>query len=151
MKPVVLGGVTAGAFYILDSFAVAVLAGSGPVRTLQAIASGVLGPAAYKGGAAAAALGLGLNFFISTSLALTYFLASRRFTVLVQRPMLSGAAFGLTVWAIMHFVILPFTFGRPYHAPRMALLINQLGIHALGVGLPIAMFVTRSARVTSPR
>jgi hypothetical protein len=142
----ILGGLAAGVLDILDAFAVAVLNGRTPARVLQTIASGVLGRDAYQGGAPAAALGLGLHFLIATGAATAYFLASRRLPVLVRRPVWCGLAFGLAVWAFMYYVVLPITFSRPNTIPAWPLLINQLGIHALGVGLPIALFASRSAR-----
>jgi hypothetical protein len=143
---VVLGGLTAGFLDLLDAFMVAILNGSTPVRVLHAIASGVLGREAYQGGAPAAALGLGLHFVIASAAATVYFLASRRLTVLLRRPVVCGLAFGLAVWAFMYYGVLPITFNRPNAIPAWPMLVNQLGIHALGVGLPIALFAARSAR-----
>jgi uncharacterized membrane protein YagU involved in acid resistance len=146
---IVLGGVTAGALDILDAFVVTMINGRPPARVLQAIASGVLGPSAYQRGAPAAALGLGLHFLIALGAATTYFLASRKLPILVRRPVWCGLAFGLAVWVFMYYVVLPATFGRPNTLPAWPLLINQLGIHALGVGLPIAWFTSWSARRTA--
>jgi hypothetical protein len=143
---VVLGGLSAGVLDILDAFAVALLSGGAPVRVLHTIASGVLGRSAYEGGAPAAALGLGLHFLIAMSAAAVYFLASRRLPVLLRRPVLCGLTFGLAVWIVMYYVVLPITFDRPNTIPAWPRLINQLGIHAIGVGLPIAWFASRSAR-----
>src|SRR5687767_2250647 len=94
---VVLGGLTAGVLDILDAFAVATLNGGSPIRVLQAIASGIFGRAAYEGGMPAAALGLGLHFVIAIGAAATFFLATRRWPILLQRPVLSGLTFGLAV------------------------------------------------------
>jgi 4-amino-4-deoxy-L-arabinose transferase-like glycosyltransferase len=143
---VVLGGLTAGFLDLLDAFMLAILNGVAPVRVLHAIASGVLGREAYQGGAPAAALGLGLHFVIASAAATAYFLASRKLTVLLRRPVVCGLAFGLAVWAFMYYVVLPITFNRPNAIPAWPMLVNQLGIHALGVGLPIALFAARSAR-----
>lgn len=143
---IVLGGLTAGTLDILDAFVVTMLNGRSPARVLQAIASGVLGRSAYDGGAAAAALGLGLHFLIATGAATVYFLASRKFSILVRRPVWCGLAFGLGVWVFMYYVVLPVTFHRPNTIPALPMLLNQLGIHAFGVGLPIAWFTSRSTR-----
>jgi 4-amino-4-deoxy-L-arabinose transferase-like glycosyltransferase len=148
---VVLGGLTAGVLDISDAFVVAVLNGGTPVRVLHAIASGVLGRSAYQGGAPAAALGLGLHFLIAMGAATTYFVASRRLPVLLRRPLWCGLAFGLVVWAFMYYVVLPITFSRPNRIPAWPLLINQLGIHAMGVGLPIALINSRAGTRSGPR
>ena len=143
---IVLGGLVAGLLDILDAIVGTRIGGGSPVRMLQAIASGVLGRSAYEGGAATAALGLGLHFFIACVAATTYFLASRRLTWLLRHPLVCGPLFGLAVWAFMQHVVLPLTFGRPSPTPALPHLVNQLAIHALGVGLPIALFASRSAR-----
>ena len=151
MKPraldtIVFGGLTAGALDILDAFGVSLINGNAPVRVLHAIASGVLGRSAYQGGARAAALGLALHFLIAFGAATVYFLASLRLPIVVRRPVVCGVLFGLMVWAFMYYGVLPITFGRPNTLPAWPQLVNQLGIHALGVGLPIAWFASRSAR-----
>lgn len=143
---IVLGGLTAGVLDILDAFAMAIANGGAATRVLQTIASGVLGRAAYDGGAATAALGLVLHFVIAAGAATTFFVASRVWPGLLRRPVVSGVIFGLAAWAVMYYVVLPITFGRPNTLPAWPQLANQLGIHALGVGLPIAWFARRSAQ-----
>lgn len=103
------------------------------------------GPDAYTGGAATATLGLALHFFIACGAAATYFVASRALPSLLRHPLLYGPLFGLAVWAFMQQVVLPATFGRPSPIPPLPQLANQLAIHALGVGLPIALFASRSS------
>ena len=100
---------------------------------LLTIASGALGRAAYDGGAPAASLGLALHFFIATSAAFVYWLASLKLPFLLRRPVMCGVLFGLAVWAVMYQVVLPITFSRPYALPALTNLLNQLGIHAFGV------------------
>jgi hypothetical protein len=143
---VVLGGLTAGVLDIADAFVVTTLSGGTPIRVLHSIASGVLGRAAYEGGIPAAALGLFLHFFIALSAATVFYVASLKMPWLLRRPVVAGVAFGLCVWAVMYHIVLPITFGRPYATPALPQLLNQLGIHGLGVGLPIALFAARSAR-----
>jgi hypothetical protein len=144
---VVLGGFTAGVLDILDALVLTVLSGGRPARMLQGIASGLLGARAFEGGMLIAALGLGLHFLIALGAATVYFLASTKLPVLVRRPVICGIAFGLCVWAFMQYVVLPLSLVRRSGAtPPLPLLMNQLVIHALGVGLPIALFASRSAQ-----
>jgi hypothetical protein len=146
LDTVVFGGLTAGVLDILDAFVMTSLNGGTPTRVLQAIASGVLGRAAYDGGMSTAALGLTLHFVIALGAAATFLLATRAMPALLRRPLPVGLAFGLCVWGFMYFIVLPATFGRPYVTPALPQFLNQLGIHAIGVGLPIAWFASRSAR-----
>lgn len=143
---IVLGGLTAGVLDILDAFVMTAVNGGAPARMLQSIASGVLGRAAYDGGLPAAALGLTLHFVIALGAATTFLLATRVLPGLLRRPVPVGLAFGLCVWAFMYLIVLPATFGRAFAVPALSQLLNQLGIHAFGVGLPIAWFASRSAR-----
>jgi hypothetical protein len=146
---IVFGGLTAGTLDIADAFVVAWLNGGTAVRVLHAIASGVVGRAASDGGARTAALGLFLHFFIAISAATAFYLGSLKLPFLLRRPLLWGPVFGLGVWAVMYQIVLPMTFGRPFTMPPLPNLLNQLGIHALGVGLPIALWASRSARRTT--
>lgn len=142
---VVLGGVTAGVLDILDAFIVATINGGSPIRVLHAIASGIFGRLAYDGGVAVAALGLALHFAIALGAATTFFLATRKLTILLRHPVLSGLTFGLGVWVFMHYIVLPITFWRLPTLGAWPQLTNQVAIHMLGVGLPIALFASRSA------
>jgi len=143
---IVLGGFTAGVLDIADAFIVTTINGGTPMPVLQTIASGVLGREAYQGGAPVAALGLALHFVIAGSAASVFLLISRLFPAVLRHPVVSGVAFGLGVWAFMYYAVLPITFHRPNVLPAWPMLLNQLGIHALGVGLPIALWAWRSAR-----
>jgi len=146
LESIGLGGLAAGVLDISDAIVLTLMNGGAPSRMLQGIASGLLGRAAYEGGLATAALGLGIHFFIATSAATVYFLASRRLPLLLQKPLIGGVIFGLMWWALMYQIVLPITFGRTYTIPALPQLLNQLGIHILGVGLPIAFIAARSAR-----
>lgn len=143
---IAIGGLLAGLLDLADAFIVTTINGGTPTRVLQAIASGVLGREAYQGGAAVAMLGLALHFTIALGAASAFLVISRLFPVVLRFAVWSGIVFGLAVWAFMYYTVLPITFSRPYVIPAWPLLLNQLAIHALGVGLPIALTARRSAR-----
>ena len=81
--------------------------GVAPTRVLQSVARGVLGPASFDGGAPTALLGGVLHYVIASSMAVTYFLVSRRYEALTRRPVACGLAYGLLLYVIMNFVVLP--------------------------------------------
>ena len=58
------------------------------------MASGLLGPKTFQGGAKTAALGLFLHFLIAFSWAASYYVASRRISFLTERPMIAGLFYG---------------------------------------------------------
>lgn len=99
-----LGGLVAGA---LDIFNAAYIYSTQPAVILRAIASGVLGSESFEGGTMSAALGLGLQWFISVCSALVYIAAGRRIPILLREPLLFGPIFGAGVFCMMHFLIVP--------------------------------------------
>ena len=136
------GGLIAGVLDIADALIFHGLRGVAPSRVLQAIASGLLGRDAFGGGPATAALGLGLHFFIALTAASVYVLASLRMPLLLRRPVRCGAAYGLVVYAVMQWVVLPLSAFRP-GPPVLAGIdwgrVNLLLAHVFCVGLPIAL------------
>ena len=138
--PVLVGGVLVGVLDILAAFALRAAYGGSPIGVLQGIAGGLLGPSAFAGGTATAALGLVLHFLIAFGAAAVYYAASRRLRVLVRRPVLSGLAYGVVVHAVMSQVVLPLSRlelrAVPWHYTATMVLI-----HMLFVGLPIALAI----------
>jgi hypothetical protein len=116
-----------------------------PVRILQSVATGLLGRAAFEGGAATAVLGLGLHFFIATGAAAVYYLASRRIALLREQPLLAGPLYGVAVYLFMNRVVLPLSAARP-----QPLTLKMAAIHIFCVGLPIALAVGRFGPLPVP-
>jgi uncharacterized membrane protein YagU involved in acid resistance len=142
LAPIALGGVLAGVLDILAAFAMSWPRVT-PARVLQSIASGLLGRAAYQGGARTAALGLLLHFVIAFGAAAVYYAASRRLPLLRRRPVACGLAYGVAVYLVMNLVVLPLSqigFRLPPW-PTIALLVV---IHMICVGLPIALAAARA-------
>jgi hypothetical protein len=116
----------------------------GSLKILQSIASGVLGPAAYDGGAATAALGLALHFLIAFCMALAYVLAAKRLPVLTTRWLIMGSLYGFVLFAVMNFVVVPLSaIGWRPMKPMGA--FRALLPHILFVGPVIAWFAAKRA------
>jgi hypothetical protein len=94
---VLAAGLTAGALDITAACAFYAFRGVSPVRILQSVAAGLLGKAAFEGGAPTAVLGICLHFSIALVVAAVFYLASRRLSVLVRGPVPSGASYGVAV------------------------------------------------------
>lgn len=116
------------------------------IRIPQSVASGLLGPAAFEGGLATAALGLLLHFTIAYSWTLLYFALSRRWAPLRRLitthagRVKAGLLFGLVVWFAMNIIVVPLSRANP--APLFSLnFFLQLVWHPIGIGLPIALIV----------
>ena len=142
-RAVVWAGLIAGTLDITSAFVNSgIQGGRSPMWVLQSIASGLLGRDSYSGGVATASLGLAVHFLIAFTAATVFYAASRRLTVLIDRPVVSGLLYGITVWLFMYLVVLPLTFHRSFLRPVSAVAIG-LTIHMLCVGLPISLVVSR--------
>jgi uncharacterized membrane protein YagU involved in acid resistance len=116
-------------------------------RILQSVAAGLLGDASFEGGGATAALGLSLHFLIALSMSVVYYLAARRWPLLRQRPVACGAAYGLLLYVVMNYVVVPLSAaGRGSKDPLWITL--SIAVHVLLIGIPIALFTRRAAAMT---
>ncbi len=143
VRAVLYGALVVGSLDILDAMVYFGSRGVQPVRILQSIASGLLGRPAFAGGLATALLGLFLHFFIAFGIVLTYYAVSRRIGALTRHPVLCGIPYGVVVYLVMNFVVLPLSATTRGHPPAPVVL-NGVLIHMFGVGLPSALFVRRS-------
>ncbi|MFC5569989.1 hypothetical protein ACFPN1_07960 [Lysobacter yangpyeongensis] len=102
-----------------------------PVYLLQYIASGALGQAAFEGGIATALLGAGFHYFTATMMVLAYYLASGRYRALLQHPVLYGVPYGLLLWVVMTWVVVPLSRAQVAAKPLMLAFITNLLMHLL--------------------
>jgi hypothetical protein len=142
---VVAGGLIAGALDITFACAWWAIAADVPVqRILQSVASGVLGKASRDGGWATALLGLALHFFIALCMSAAYYAASRRLAVLWQRPVTLGALYGLLLYAVMNFVVVPLSNAAGGGPGLNWWTLGAILAHVLLVGIPIALCARRA-------
>jgi uncharacterized membrane protein YagU involved in acid resistance len=146
---VLAGGLVAGTLDI--SYACVfwtIKAGLTPERIFQSVAAGLLGKASFDGGAATAALGLALHYFIATNMALAYYLVARHWPLLTRRPWVSGAAYGLLLYLIMNYVVVPLSAaGTGSKDPLWVSL--SIAVHLLFIGVPCALFARLALQVRS--
>ena len=83
-KAIVAAGAICGIMDITAALVVYGTMGAKPLRLLQGIAGGVLGPETYRGGLATALLGLMLHFVIAFGAATVFYIASRGIRFLVD-------------------------------------------------------------------
>ncbi|HEY2102461.1 MAG TPA: hypothetical protein VGH08_04325 [Chthoniobacterales bacterium] len=136
------GGLLAGILDITQAFIGFSLVGSTPFRILQRIAGGIFGTRSHEMGWTSAAIGLLCHFTVAFTAAAVYYMASRKFRVLVERPVLSGLIYGELVFLFMYFVVIPLSaIGHPQF--NIATYITGPIGHPLLVGLPIGLSVRR--------
>jgi len=138
-------GLVAGTMDITAAFVTWWPQGISPFRILKGIAGGLLGPEAYHGGWPTAALGLACHFFIAYSAATVFYLASRRLSFLTQRPILSGVLYGVCVYLVMYWIVVPLSRLHRWPTSIKATIIAII-THMICVGLPISLTIRRFSR-----
>ena len=134
------GGLAGGLLDQASAFASFVPRGATVMGILQYVASGLIGPAALKGGIAAAALGLAVQCGLTTIMAALFVLAALKFEVLLRRPWIAGIVYGVLTCVCMNFLIVPLSNAPGWKPPTDWLLVGALMNQTAYVGLPIAFF-----------
>jgi hypothetical protein len=137
---IAVGGLVAGA---LDLTQALILFGT---RVPLVVAGGLLGPAAFHGGAGTYALGVLLHFSIAISAAAFYYAASRRLVFLTQHPLVCGLFYGCGVNQVMSLVVLPLSALHDRGPFKLHDLLLGLVVHMVLIGLPISYSVRRFAK-----
>ena len=146
-KALLLCLLIAGTLDISEALIFYGLQGASPERLFQHIASALLGPAAFHGGLATAALGLAIHYTITLFWAALFLLAASRLTFLTHYAVLSGLVYGAVIYILMNYVVLPLTRLPPrFHQPAPAVLANGILALALFMGLPIALIARHFMR-----
>ncbi len=144
-KAISIAGLTCGAMDISAALVVYGLMGSKPLRLLQGIAGGILGPRAYSGGTSTALLGLALHFVIAFGAATVFFLASRVVPLLLNHAVVSGVLYGIAVYFFMNRVVVQVSAATKFPFSIKMMLIGVI-IHIFCVGIPISLSIRRYAR-----
>jgi uncharacterized membrane protein YagU involved in acid resistance len=69
--------------------------------------------------------------------------------VLTRRPLVCGAAFGVAVYLVRHFIVLPLSRVH-FHVPSLHDAIGELFSHIVLFGMVIALGAARAQRDLSP-
>ena len=140
---IVLGALVAGTLDIAYAIGFwAIRAGVAAMRILQSVAAGVLGDASFSGGIGSASLGLALHYLIMFAMVGACFLLARRWPPLHRQPLLFGAIYGLALYGVMTYVVVPLSAAGP--SPKDALWIAcSIAMHML-VGVLCAWFARRA-------
>lgn len=140
---IAVGGLIAGTLDLIQ--AIAQFGADIPL----AIAGGLLGKAAFQGGAGTYALGVLLHFFIALSAAAVYYAASRRLGFLTEHPLVCGLAFGAAVELAMNLVVLPLSALQARGPYELRDLIQGLLVHMVVIGLPISFSARRFGKLAT--
>jgi hypothetical protein len=150
LRAVLYGGLTVGILDITDALVFfGLYVPAAPIRIFHSVAAGLIGrEAARGGGIPTAILGGVLHFTIATIITAIYYLVSRKLPALVRKPVLYGLAYGVVCYFVMSFVVVPLSAagvpGRALSWPAWPVLVNGIVGHALLVGLPAALWISRA-------
>jgi len=118
-----------------------------PAMIFRYIASGLVGPSAFHGGAGTIALGVAIHYAIAIAWTALYSFAAPHWRVLVRRPVVCGLLYGALVYVVMNFVVLPMT--RVPHSHAAASIASRVsGVLALlfCIGLTVSLLTAREQR-----
>lgn len=137
-------GLVVGILDISSAIIIWITRNTTPVRGLQGIAAGFLGAHSYQGGLGTAALGLAIHFFIAFCVVTIFYLASRQIPFLTEQAAISGVLYGIAVYLVMYWVVLPNVFPSFHH--RLSNDALAVAIHICLIGLPTALIVRKFSR-----
>jgi uncharacterized membrane protein YagU involved in acid resistance len=137
------GGLLAGSFDLTYACVWLAMNDRSPLWTLQSVASGWLGRAAFTGGVEAGALGFVSHMGISIVAAALYGLANAHLAGMRRHWIVCGALFGMLVYLFMNFVVMPLS-NAPFTVPTSPRSFAQgFASHSLLFGIPIAWAARR--------
>ena len=131
-----------GTLDLIDAFIFFGYLGVPAIRIPQSIATGFLGELAYHDGMVSAAFGLMLHYLIAFAVAGSYMYVSGELP-LYRRPILSGAIYGVAVYCVMNYIVIPISnfYPQPHFAVRS--FIHGIIGHILLIGIPLGLIAKR--------
>ena len=143
MKPltraIVWGGLLAGT----GDFVFALSYYGMKLRVFQTVAAGLIGrEAAFGGGPATFALGVGLHYAIALVWAAIFCIVALRLPALLRNATAAGLAYGFVVYFGMNNVVLPLSaLHTPFWPPKLD--AGAIAAHCFVFGFPIALAARR--------
>jgi hypothetical protein len=130
------GGFMAATF---DFFAAMLIYGGTASGVAKAIARGWYGAAVKTMPPIVDAIGIASHFAILIVAAAIFVGASLRFPILRRLAWIAGPLFGVAIYVVMHFVVVPLSHSPP-SAPKGIQFVEEFCGHMFVIGLPIALW-----------
>lgn len=143
MKPltraIVVGGLLAGTGDLVFALSYYGM----KLKVFQTVAAGLIGrEAAWGGGPATFALGVGLHYGIALIWAAIFCVVGLKLPALLRKAELSGLGYGLVVYVGMNSVVLPLSaLHTPFQLPKLDW--PAIAAHCFLFGFPIALAARR--------
>lgn len=143
----VIGGLIIGLLHLLVQVGLVydLILKSPFIGSLQYVASGAMGDAAFAGGLATALLGFVLEFVLTILIAGVFILSADRIPLLRRHVIIGSLLYGFGVFIVMNFIVQPLSAAPALPAPPMWLLIEIVLEHILLIGLPLGILMQRNA------
>ena len=134
-----LGGIVVGTLDLVFATLFWSTRGVPPIRILQSIAAGLLGSASFERGTNSASLGVGLHYLIATMFIVIYYFLSQRLNILFKRPIACGLLYGIFLYVVMNFVVVPLSDAESVHVNDTAWVTSSILVHTM-IGVICALF-----------
>ena len=144
LRRILLAGGLAGVLDLAAAIVQGAMRGASPERILQSIASGILGRAAFDGGAMTVLLGIEAHFAIALTAATVYLFAAERWPDLAVRWVLWSGVYGVLVWAVMNLMVVPLSAAPFRFQFSVRNVVVGWVIHVVCVGWVIGFVARRS-------
>ena len=112
--------------------------GRQPARIFRFIASGVFGKRATAGGNDVVVYGVLLHYFIAFCFTALFFTLYPRFPFLRRHPLLAAIGYGLVIFVIMNFIVVPLSRTPAFPITWSGACIG-LGILIVAIGFPVSL------------
>ena len=146
LKPIAITTAVSGTLDILFAMILTVAFGRDIPNMLRYVGSGPF-PSAMDMGTGGAILGLLVHFGLMAIMAAVLMLFLRQRPQLLDKPIITGIAYGLITYAVMNLIVVPVRFDAPL-PPKPLSIATQLFAHICLVGIPMALV---AARYLKPR
>jgi hypothetical protein len=139
----VIGGIISGFLHlsIQQGIVFGLILKTPMISSLQFVASGIMGDAAFTGGLATALLGLVLDFIMITIMAGVFIFSVDRIPLLRRNVILGSILYGFGIFIVMNLIVLPLSAAPALPAPPLWLRIELVLQHILLIGLPLGLLV----------
>ena len=144
LRTIVTAWLVVGILDISSAFIIWISRGVSLKHGLQGLVLPVLGPATFEGGFGTAGLGLALHFFIAFVVVVVFYAASRKILLLQEQAALAGVLYGIAVYLVMYWIVLPAAFPKFRHSISNDAM--AIAIHIVLIGLPTALILRRCSR-----
>ena len=138
------GGLLIGTLDLLFAWGFWAPKGASLSRILQSIAAGWYGKASYSMGATSAWVGALSHYAIAAAFVAAYWIAAQRLPALLKRRVLLGAVYGLLLYVVMNFIVLPLSAAGMPGFDNVPWVASSIVVHAL-LGIMCAWFAGRPA------